>query len=68
MSPPKVGRLSFQVVSAHQVITVDLPDFGADGPITSLVTADANLDMVDRLLELTTDQMQRLLSKNLILL
>jgi len=53
MSPPKVGRLSFQVgASAYQVITVDLPDFGADGPITSLVTADANLDMVDRLVRI----------------
>ena len=43
MSPPKVGRLSFQVgASAKQVITVDLPDFGKAGPITNLVTKDVD--------------------------
>lgn len=47
MDPPKVGRLAFQVGSgAGQLVTIDLADFGKDGPITSEITGDVdqNLD------------------------
>jgi len=41
MSPPRVGRLSFQVgASAGQVVTIDLADFGDKGPITGAITRD----------------------------
>ena len=55
MSPPRVARLSFQVgTSADQVITVDLSDFGKDGPITSEITADVDEDLEDRTLRINT--------------
>ena len=41
MSPPRIGRLSFQVgAGAGQQIDFDLQDFGKNGPITSEVTGD----------------------------
>ena len=53
MSPPKVGRLSFQVgASAGQTINVDLPDFGWSGPITSLVTSDVKMPVDERTLRI----------------
>nr|WP_315228487.1 flagellin [uncultured Limnohabitans sp.] len=45
MSPPRTGRLAFQVgASAGQKITIDLADFGKGGPITGAITWDADLD------------------------
>ena len=42
MSPPRVGRMSFQVgASVGQTISIDLADFGSKGPITGGITADA---------------------------
>jgi flagellin len=42
MSPPRVGRMSFQVgANAGQTISIDLADFGANGPITGAITSDA---------------------------
>jgi flagellin len=50
MSPPRTGRLAFQVgSSAGQLITIDLADFGKRGPITSSITGD-----VDKPLTITT--------------
>jgi flagellin len=44
MTPPRTGRLSFQVGSdANQTVTIDLPDFGPGGPITSQITWDASM-------------------------
>ena len=44
MNPPRVGRLSFQVgADANQTVSIDLPDFGSKGPVTSLITWDAGL-------------------------
>ena len=44
MSPPRTGRLNFQVGSnVHQYITIDLADFGKGGPITSDLTWDVDL-------------------------
>ena len=41
MNPPRVGRLSFQVgADANQTVSIDLPDFGSQGPVTSLITWD----------------------------
>jgi len=43
MAPPRVGRLSFQVgANANQDITIDLSDFGQNGPITGDITWDVN--------------------------
>ncbi len=43
VSPPRVGRLTFQVGSrATQVITIDLGDFGKGGPITNDITSDVD--------------------------
>ena len=43
MQPPKTGRLFFQVgSSANQTITIDLADFGKNGPITSRITSDVD--------------------------
>lgn len=43
MSPPRTGRLAFQVgASAGQLITIDLADFGKGGPITGTLTSDVN--------------------------
>jgi len=44
ITPPRTGRLSFQVgADANQTVSIDLPDFGVGGPITSQITWDANL-------------------------
>jgi flagellin len=43
MMPPQTGRLFFQVgSSANQTITIDLADFGKNGPITSKITGDVD--------------------------
>ncbi len=45
MSPPRTGRLAFQVgANAQQTVTIDLADFGANGPITGQITWDVNMD------------------------
>jgi flagellin len=45
MTPPRTGRLSFHVgASANQTITIDLSDFGKDGPITGEITGDSDED------------------------
>jgi flagellin len=45
MTPPRTGRLSFHVgASANQTITIDLSDFGKDGPITGEITGDSDKD------------------------
>ncbi|CAN1553756.1 FlgL Flagellin and related hook-associated proteins [Burkholderiaceae bacterium] len=45
MSPPRTGRLAFQVgANANQQITIDLADFGKGGPITGEITWDADLE------------------------
>ncbi len=42
MSPPRVGRMTFQVgAGAGQTISIDFADFGPGGPITGTITADA---------------------------
>ena len=44
MSPPRVGRMTFQVgATSNQTINVDFADFGKDGPITSGITGDVEL-------------------------
>ena len=44
MTPPNTGRLSFHVgAKAGQTITIDLADFGKDGPITGDITSDVAL-------------------------
>jgi flagellin len=49
MDPPKVGRLAFQVgASAHQLITIDLADFGKNGDITGSITGDVDLNVDQR--------------------
>jgi len=49
MDPPKVGRLAFQVGSgAGQLVTIDLADFGKDGPITSEITGDVDQNLDQR--------------------
>jgi len=46
MSPPRVGRLTFQVgAAANQTITIDLSDFGKGGPITGDITGDADAEI-----------------------
>ncbi|OUV02948.1 MAG: hypothetical protein CBC42_05435 [Betaproteobacteria bacterium TMED82] len=43
VSPPRVGRLAFQVgARATQIISIDLGDFGKGGPITNDVTGDVD--------------------------
>jgi flagellin len=43
MSPPRTGRLAFQVgASEGQLITIDLADFGKGGPITGAITKDVD--------------------------
>lgn len=53
MSPPRVGRLTFQVgAKSGQEITIDLADFGKGGPITSGITGDVDValeKMVNRI-------------------
>jgi flagellin-like hook-associated protein FlgL len=49
MDPPRVGRLAFQVGSgAGQLVTIDLEDFGKDGPITSEITGDVDQNLDQR--------------------
>ncbi|MDP4842233.1 MAG: hypothetical protein NWR74_06600, partial [Burkholderiaceae bacterium] len=44
MSPPRVGRMTFQVgATMNQSIHMDFADFGKDGPITSGITGDVAL-------------------------
>jgi flagellin len=44
MSPPRTGRLAFQVgANANQTINIDLADFGKGGPITGEITWDVDL-------------------------
>ena len=44
MSPPRVGRMTFQVgATTNQIINVDFADFGKDGPITSGITGDVEM-------------------------
>ncbi len=48
MTPPRTGRLSFHVgASANQTITIDLSDFGRDGPITGEITGDSGKNPPD---------------------
>ena len=45
MSPPRTGRLAFQVgANEGQRITIDLADFGRGGPITGEITWDSDMD------------------------
>ena len=45
MSPPRTGRLAFQVgANEGQKITIDLADFGRGGPITGEITWDSDMD------------------------
>ena len=45
MSPPRTGRLAFQVgANEGQRINIDLADFGKGGPITGEITWDADMD------------------------
>jgi flagellin-like hook-associated protein FlgL len=45
MSPPRTGRLAFQIgANEGQKITIDLADFGKGGPITGEITWDADMD------------------------
>ena len=42
MTPPRTGRLVFQVgATASQTISIDLSDFGKNGPITGAITGDS---------------------------
>jgi len=55
MDPPKVGRLAFQVgSSANQTVTIDLADFGQNGPITGEITGDVNLNVDQRTVRINT--------------
>ena len=57
MDPPKVGRLAFQVgASAQQVVTIDLADFGKNGPITSEITGDVDLNVEQRTSRINTSE------------
>jgi flagellin len=43
MSPPRTGRLAFQVgAAAGQLITIDLADFGKGGLVTGAITGDVD--------------------------
>jgi len=43
MSPPRVGRMTFQVgAQADQMIYIDLSDFGKNGIITDAITSDVS--------------------------
>ena len=55
MDPPKVGRLAFQVgSSANQTVTIDLADFGSNGPITGEITGDVDLNVDQRTVRINT--------------
>lgn len=48
MSPPRVGRLTFQVgAQVNQSIHIDLADFGSSGNITGSITDDVELSETD---------------------
>jgi flagellin len=48
MSPPRVGRLTFQVgAQVNQSIHIDLADFGSRGNITGSITDDVELSETD---------------------
>jgi len=65
MDPPKVGRLAFQVgSSANQMITIDLADFGKNGPITASITGDVDQNVESRTVRINTrDGASAVLSK-----
>jgi flagellin len=55
MDPPRVGRLAFQVgSSARQMVTIDLADFGKDGPITGEITGDVDKAVENRTVRINT--------------
>ena len=55
MDPPKVGRLAFQVgSSANQTVTIDLADFGKEGPITGEITGDVDKNVEQRSVRINT--------------
>ena len=55
MDPPKVGRLAFQVgSSANQTVTIDLADFGKNGPITGEITGDVDQNIDQRTVRINT--------------
>jgi len=55
MDPPKVGRLAFQVgSSANQTVTIDLADFGKEGPITGEITGDVDKNVEQRTVRINT--------------
>jgi flagellin len=55
MDPPKVGRLAFQVgSSANQTVTIDLADFGQEGPITGEITGDVEKNVEQRTVRINT--------------
>ena len=55
MDPPRVGRLAFQVgSSANQTVTIDLADFGKNGPITGGITGDVDLAVDNRTVRINT--------------
>lgn len=55
MSPPRVGRLTFQVgAKSGQEITIDLSDFGKGGPITSSITGDVDLPLAQMINRIDT--------------
>ncbi len=55
MDPPKVGRLAFQVgSSANQTVTIDLADFGKNGPITGEITGDVDQNVDQRTVRINT--------------
>jgi len=57
MDPPKVGRLAFQVGSgASQLVTIDLADFGKDGPITAEITGDVDQNLNQRKIRINTSE------------
>jgi len=49
MDGPQVGRVAFQVgASAKQLVTIDIADFGKNGDMTGLITADVDKDLSQR--------------------
>ncbi|WP_408596283.1 flagellin [Limnohabitans sp.] len=55
MDPPRVGRLAFQVgSSANQTVTIDLADFGKNGPITGEITGDVDQNIDQRTVRINT--------------
>ena len=65
MSPPRVGRLSFQVgAKSGQEIYIDLADFGKGGPITSGITGDVDSSLENMINRINTREgAQSVLSK-----